>query len=217
MKKIRLLIENPFVIVLLLAVFVNYSFTSPANRISVKNLSGEDLFKSIYYADGNIAGEIESLEEISKIVKSFDKKELEEYRLEQNKVIDFLKTKDADFFNDFKETVQTKDAKSIEAYFDYSNNLIKDYVKMETQKKGVDIEKLVKEYKNDLSLNDNSTNSPNSVALVFLVTIVLVIGIAIAATMTKTKVSDPMEPSGPVVIMASVSYQKFISEIASLS
>ena len=217
MKKIRLLIENPFVIVLLLAVFVNYSFTSPANRISVKNLSGEDLFKSIYYADGNIAGEIESLEEISKIVKSFDKKELEEYRLEQNKVIDFLKTKDADFFNDFKETVQTKDAKSIEAYFDYSNNLIKDYVKMETQKKGVDIEKLVKEYKNDLSLNDNSTNSPNSAALVFLVTIVLVIGIAIAATMTKTKVSDPMEPSGPVVIMASVSYQKFISEIASLS
>ncbi|WP_395092916.1 hypothetical protein ACF3NR_02365 [Vaginella massiliensis] len=216
MKKIRLLIENPFVIVLLLAVFVNYSFTSPANRISVKNLSGEDLFKSIYYADGNITGEIESLEEISKIVKSFDKKELEEYRLEQNKVIDFLKTKDADFFNDFKETVQTKDAKSIEAYFDYSNNLIKDYVKMETQKKGVDIEKLVKEYKNDLSLNDNSTNSPKSVALVFLVTIVLVIGIAIAATMTKTKVSDPMEPSGPV-IMASVSYQKFISEIASLS
>ena len=213
MKKIRLLIENPFVIVLLLAVFVNYSFTSPANRISVKNLSGEDLFKSIYYADGNIAGEIESLEEISKIVKSFDKKELEEYRLEQNKVIDFLKTKDADFFNDFKETVQTKDAKSIEAYFDYSNNLIKDYVKMETQKKGVDIEKLVKEYKNDLSLNDNSTNSPNSVALVFLVTIVLVIGIAVAATMVKVEVNDPMTEQ----MAYSINYHKFISEIAILS
>ena len=213
MKKIRLLIEDPFVIVLLLAVFVNYSFTSPANRISVKNLSGEDLFKSIYYADGNIAGEIESLEEISKIVKSFDKKELEEYRLEQNKVIDFLKTKDADFFNDFKETVQTKDAKSIEAYFDYSNNLIKDYVKMETQKKGVDIEKLVKEYKNDLSLNDNSTNSPNSVALVFLVTIVLVIGIAVAATMVKVEVNDPMTEQ----MAYSINYHKFISEIAILS
>ena len=98
---------------------------------------------------------------------------------------------------------------------DYSNNLIKDYVKIESQKKGVDIEKLVKEYQNDLSLNDNATNSPNGVALVFLVTVVIVIGIAIAATMTKTKVSDPMEPTD--TIYASVNYQKFISEIASLS
>lgn len=84
---------------------------------------------------------------------------------------------------------------------------------METQKKGVDIEKLVKEYKNDLSLNDNSTNSPNSVALVFLVTIVLVIGIAVAATMVKVEVNDPMTEQ----MAYSINYHKFISEIAILS
>lgn len=213
MKNFRQLVGNPFVIVLLLAVFINYSFTAPANRISVKSLSGEDLFKSIYYADGKIAGEIKSLEEISKIVNSFDEEELKEYRQEQSKVIAFLKTKDANFFNDFKKIVETKDAKSIEGYFNYSNNLIQDYIKMESQKKGINIEKLVKEYSNDLSLNDNSTNSPNSVALVFLVTIVLVIGIAVAATMVKVEVSDPMTES----MASSINYQKFVSEIVALT
>ena len=84
---------------------------------------------------------------------------------------------------------------------------------MESQKKGINIEKLVKEYSNDLSLNDNSTNSPNSVALVFLVTIVLVIGIAVAATMVKVEVSDPMTES----MASSINYQKFVSEIVALT
>lgn len=216
MKNIRPIFQNPYGIILLLAIFVNYSFSAPHSMVKMKDQNGKEIFKSIYYADGVLTDDIESLKPIAQIVNSFDESELVEYRKEQEKVMDYLLQKDSDFFDNFKNALLTKDARLIETHINLTNGLINEYIQKEARKNGINIQEVVKEYQNEIDLKSNSNFSPQGVALVVVITIVLVIGIAIAATITKVEGDDPLKPTKPV-IFASISQQKFVAELISLS
>ncbi|MFV7236014.1 hypothetical protein [Flavobacterium sp. ZB4R12] len=108
MKKIRKISSNPLLLVLLVATFLfascsNDTGSSELTKSTSENnakISGEELFKSIVFADGVLTDKIPSLKSISN-VNTLKKSELIKFRAIENEAIAYLKKKDANYFKNF--------------------------------------------------------------------------------------------------------------------
>src|SRR5690554_2469636 len=107
MKVIRRISENPVMLAFMVSLILFVSCAKDEVRnanidgleINYRNggLTGEDLFKSIIFADGPITHELEQLEIMSSQINQFNAEDLEQYRSTQYNIIQYLNNQDPYF------------------------------------------------------------------------------------------------------------------------
>lgn len=219
MKTIRSITKNPLTIAVLVLAFLNLSCNQDDfvesyvdNSISNK-YSGEEIFKSIIFADGLITEKIPSLINYAPHKINFTDSELIEYRKIQNNVIEYLRSLNNNYMEEFKTNILSKNHVQISNELNKSKNDLFNFFKKDLKKDNIDIENLVNEYQNG---EIGGTIGEDGVAMWVVITVILVIGIVIAATLTKTKGEDPV--GGPVIFakQSSLSNEILVAEIANL-
>ncbi|WP_152537439.1 hypothetical protein [Aquimarina pacifica] len=75
----------------------------------INNLSGEELFKSIIFADGEITSKIPALTSNLDFESFFNDEELVAYRETQDKILSRIQEKDPNFLSSFKEAIISKE------------------------------------------------------------------------------------------------------------
>ena len=78
------------------------------DNASLKEMSGEDLFRSILFKEGDLGGELYSKEDIA-MMNSLDSDIVKELELTKNKIIKDLKNNHPNFFTDFKTQITSND------------------------------------------------------------------------------------------------------------
>lgn len=172
MKRIRQISNNPVVIVLVLFNFIfvscnrdeiikeqveQKSVESVFGRIGNGNnpnasLSGEEVFKSIIFADGVLTDQITPLANIS-IVSTLNANELTEYRNTENDAINYIKTIDPNFFNNFKTAIYSKNATIINNAIEQASSVLTPFIQNRLSENNIDFEStvaLAENYKNDV-------------------------------------------------------------------
>ncbi len=77
-----------------------------------EKISGEELFKSIIFADGNLTADIPSLQSVSQVEK-MTSKEIIEFRAFQEEIISFLKSENSNYFEDFRDVMYSRNPEII--------------------------------------------------------------------------------------------------------
>ena len=191
---------------------------TPTNELqkTLKSTSGEEIFKSIFFADGTLTNQISALKDISASVQKLSVKELNDYRATQVKYLNHLKSLDSNYFTNFKNAVASKDINRIDFVLKKAATDLSNFVKKSN--KNVDVEKLVKQYGE--SNVDFSTNKEMGVALILIVTVAIAILIVAAATMAYVKVEVVDRVSSEAVNISqkesSMIKQQFIVDIINL-
>lgn len=73
------------------------------------NISGEELFKAIYFADGKLSEQISALKDVAKTVNALSETEILQYRNIQTAFFDYCKGKDPLYFSKFKNNILSDD------------------------------------------------------------------------------------------------------------
>lgn len=157
MKKIRQISQNPIIILLVLfnLIFVSCNRDEIMGGQMEQNLSGEELFKSIIFVDGNLTPQINALSNVT-ATNDLTIKQLSEYRNLQNDFINFAKKKDADFFNNFKNAMYSKNPEIISSQIIEAGKILLPWLNSRLALKGLSVEKLKQEMQinNVKSVND---------------------------------------------------------------
>lgn len=116
MKKIKKHIKEFALLMSISVLFVScYNDESGNVAMPLKrqaNLSGEEIFKSVIFADGKLVTDIPALQEIS-MVGSLNGDELAHYRDIENQAIEFLKSTNPDYFKNLELKFNTADPEII--------------------------------------------------------------------------------------------------------
>jgi SdpC family antimicrobial peptide len=156
MKNIRKIASNPMFIITLTISFLFASCSSDTNNenielsksISNSKISGEDLFKSIFFSDGALTGKVTSLNS-SFDINSLNKSELAKYRASEKEAIDYLKGIDSNYFNKFQSNIYLKDPETISNTIKKAAMDIVPFVNGKLSVQGLSIEKISKTIKKD--------------------------------------------------------------------
>lgn len=135
MKKIRKISSNPFLILILLFSFVSYATgndfkfkenPSALSSMSMNKYSGEELFKSIIFMDGEASKLFPTIVENFDIAQEFASNEdYDAFKKVQNDAINYLKSKNSTFFVDFQKSMYSGDPVKIKtAILSASENLV---------------------------------------------------------------------------------------------
>ncbi len=199
MKTIRRISENPFMITLMisLVLFVSCGKEEIINNVTNNqnalfksvpaSITGEDLFRSIIFADGPVTNQLGQLDLISEQIQNFSSEDIATYRESQAKVIQHIQSEDQFFFDQFKEDILSGDAKVISEALRYSAEKIHSYTKAELANENIDIEEYFQEFDGDLDLSDYD-NVTYGVGLWFVVTVVVALFIVINIMLMKQKI-----------------------------
>ena len=71
------------------------------------NISGEELFKAIYFADGELSKQISGLKDVTKTVNALSETETLQYRNIQSAFFNYCKGKDPLYFSNFKKSIMS--------------------------------------------------------------------------------------------------------------
>ncbi len=118
------------------------------NQLQNSEIDGEELFKSIIFADGQLTSNIPSLQSISQKNK-MSKDQLIEFRAFQEEIISFLKTEDNSYFNDFKDAMYSGDPEIVSDMITKAAKDILPLVNAKLAPLDLTIEKMVSENKID--------------------------------------------------------------------
>lgn len=188
--------------------------------------SGEELFKAIFFLEGDLAKRISYYQPILAQMDEFEKKHPEIIKSKSQKInyfIELIKKNDNAYFNNLKNSIESKDVKKVESSILQGGDLIKavaiiDYSKMNSSDV---LDKYDFSNKNDLKtflknnektyeklLNDDENSiqniNPNKEACLFPYAVVAavvweaaaavnVVAIATAVAITKAAFWDPTE------------------------
>lgn len=181
---------------------------------SLAKYEGLELFKSIMFADGAATMEFEMLSRTKSVIDNFDSEKLSSYREAQNKVINYISNTNPEYFEEFKNKINSNDANLISTALNESVIKIKSFLAMESEKENINLNKYLVEHENDLDLSDYSGEDINGVGLWVLVTVLVVLFIVVNVNVTSTVNMDVLqEDVGYARSMHSIDHQSFVLEI----
>ena len=172
-------------------------------------LSGEELFKTILFSDGDLAEKIPSLQNIS-AVKNMKGNELVKFKMMENESILFLKGIDADYFKKFQTKIYTKDPETISfSILQIATDLIP-FINSKLALQNISIDKITKSLKKDsdgkISLNSANTQMKAMCSLMVAVWGVAII-LAVAVVMTVAVYVNKMDGTDGNLTLETVSLQ----------
>ena len=184
MKTIRSFTKNPLTILVMVIAFLNISCNQDEfAEIQMENVSGDELFKSIIFADGMVTKNLPSLTNYSPEKMNFSENEIESYRIHQENLINHLKSLDPNYMINFKESILSKDFKIVSNELEKVKIDVIEYYKVKLQNENISLDKLVNEYQN----GEFGDVGEDGVAMWLVVSVILVIAIVIAATLSEVK------------------------------
>jgi len=214
MKTVRKITQHPMMIILLLISILNISCNQDDYVDSqIQSISGEELFKSVFFADGIATKNLPSLKKYMPKNLDFTKEQLIEYRQIQEKTIYYLNSLDANYMDAFKSNMLSHNPEMVSKELTKVGEDMYSYFKTELGKKNVDLDRLVNEYNNN---SIDISNAEDGVALVFIITVVIALGVVVAATIayTKVDVQGGGTSKGPVIMTkGSLTKDLFVAEI----
>lgn len=186
MKKIRKFIQNPFTAIFMCSLILMVS-CNPNDEVlpeHSRTFSGEELFKSIVFADGEATYLIPMLStknlEVYEILG--DEEKVQEYKQLQNEAIIYIKNNSENFFDDFKKDVLSKNPEKISNALIRVNDYLIPFADEKLKLHGLSAENIVKEYKKNYT-NINIDNSAKNacIAIAIPVVVVVIAGVALYA------------------------------------
>lgn len=114
---------------LMMLVFTTSCGSGALGEEEVQNYSGEELFKSIFFATGDLANQLSSQKAQHDVYLSLDSDTRQEVDLKIGELMDHIKTVDPSFFEDFKTNMYTKNHQKIKASIEDASKLIYDGLK----------------------------------------------------------------------------------------
>jgi SdpC family antimicrobial peptide len=198
---------------ILFASCYNEQSDNPSNSVTQNikkralNLSGEEIFKSIIFADGKLVEELPSLKEIS-MMRSLSVDELNNYRDLENQAIGFLNRINTSYFEILKRQMTSGDPEIISLTIRQTVNDLAPFVNSKLALQGLSIDKLAQAVQRD---NDGkidmikTENEMRQMCCVFVLGPVLVVAAVallwIVAVSTVIVVGDNIAgPSGSLTL-----------------
>jgi len=194
------------------------------NASNFAKYSGEELFKSIVFADGKLANELPALSGISQLDR-MSKDEINELRTYENDIIAYLKSTNKNYFVDFKNSMYSQNPEVISNAISKTAKDIVPWVNKKLAIHGLTVEKIAERVNFDgngnlQALPDVSTQQKCGVlvyvAAVVVVAVAAVWVVAISAVAIVgggDETGGPL-PSGTTITQESISIQ--IAEALSL-
>lgn len=187
MKKLRTIASNPLFLITLTVSFLFASCSHDIDNDTVElskikssnKISGEDLFKSIFFSDGNLTSRVVSLNSTFD-VNSLSKSELLKYRESENETIEYLKKIDADYFNKFQSNIYLKDPEVISNTIKKAALDIVPLVNSKLSIQGLSIEKISNSFTKDAKGNIDLTKANSQMSKMCGVW-ALAVGVAVVA------------------------------------
>ena len=164
MKKIREISQSPAVILLVLMNFIFVScnrdeilqdevrLKTSAKSFKVNPLSGEELFKSIIFADGVLTKNITPLANLD-LSGTLNQIELREYRATENDAIAYIKSLDENYFEKFKNAMSSGDPELINTAIDKVSEVLTPFIMKRLDENSVSYDEVLnvsEKYKNEV-------------------------------------------------------------------
>lgn len=159
MKKIRKIASSPVAIILVVLNLLLVSCSSDAvssNTDTESQLSGEELFKSLIFADGKLSDNVVALKSVFDI-NELTPVQLSNFKKAEQEAIAYLKAKDANYFEKFQKEIYTKDPETILASIKKVAADIKPLINSKLAVHNLSVEKISKQY-----YQKNAKNAPLS-------------------------------------------------------
>lgn len=214
MKTIREIAQHPFFLLFLSISVLNISCVRSEveeQTASVQETSGEDLFRSIFFADGPVTGQLTSLDDNRQQLERHSEAQHANFRKFQDNVISYLKDQDSNYFVNFKSAIQSKNPVIISTTIREGSEDLFAYGSMLADAEGVDLEQLVQEYNNG-DFDEEELNKQGSVAIAILITVVVALVIAINVNITSTIDQDIIANTD-----ASIERDRLVLEISTMN
>ncbi|MDK7375603.1 hypothetical protein QP519_08650 [Weeksella virosa] len=183
MKKIRKIAENPIMTLFMcsLILFVSCNQDDIATNSALNELSGEELFKSIIFVDGEATSSIPILDNINIYETLGSQEKIDEYKKLQNETIEFIKQQSPNYFDEFKSNITSKDPQKISSTLNQVGNYLIPFANEKLKVHGIKAEDIVKEYKDKYNDDEMSiNNSAQGKCLYEAIVIVAVGAVALA-------------------------------------
>lgn len=217
MRTIRKISKNPFIVIFvaLTTLFTSCSKDSFSKKeINLESISGEELFKSIVFADGKISSELSELKPLNKELKSLPSETLTNYRETQVEIINFIKEKDVNFFEEFKSDILSGNPQTISNSLKEAGNEVKLFTEKELLDKNIDLEKQLKQYSNDLDFADHEIIN-QGVGIWIVITVLVALIVAVNVNITSHINLDVMEPE--VLMQHNMKYEQLVVDLIELA
>lgn len=191
------------------------SLTTGNTRI--ENISGEELFKSIVFADGDISGELSELKTLNNNLKYLSSETLTNYRETQVDIVNFIKEKDANFFEEFKSDILSGNPQTISNSLKEASNEVQLFTEKELLDKNINLEKHMQQYSNDLDFTDHKIIN-EGVGIWIVITVLVALVVAINVNVTSSVNLDVMQPE---ILLStektSIRHDQLVAELMKLS
>lgn len=232
MKKIRKISSSPLSLAVVMASFLcmscnkadDFMDSDNPQGITLKNaqFSGEELFKSIYFVDGQATSLLPVLTDNIKIYDYLKtQEEIAEYKQFQDKVILYLSTTNPDFFTNFQQAMSSQDPVKIKETLLESTKLMLPFLNEAMSGTGLDYDVTVSnpddiaELKlifDDLQNQVENSNMASGVAVLALAVAVVaaVVFYVVAISEFAFGVADPQTGTNLFLEELSVSISKNI-------
>lgn len=162
-----------------LILFVSCNQDDINTNIALNELSGEELFKSIIFVDGEATSSIPILDNINIYETLGSQEKIDEYKRLQNETIEFIKKQSPNYFNEFKSNITSKDAQKISSTLNEVGNYLIPFANERLKVHGIKAEDIVKDYKDKFNVDELSIN--NSSKEVCLYEAIVIVAVAVAA------------------------------------
>ncbi len=171
--------------------------------------SGEELFRSIIFANGQATKHFPTISKYSPDALGMDANQIREVKQVEDELITHIKTVSPNFFTEFKDGVESGDPYEVERTLVTAADIIFPYFEDIVQNEAsMSISQVLEEYELE---PDGDVIITQGVGIVLLITVVVALVIAINVTITKTKVDDVLgeDPT----LYASIAQGTIITEI----
>jgi SdpC family antimicrobial peptide len=204
MKKIRKISSSPVAIIL---VVMNLLFASCSSDVTSSNdavqaqLSGEELFISLVFADGPLTASVPALKSVLN-TNDLTKEQLANLKKAEQESIAYLKGLDAEYFEKFQKEIYTKDPEVIVNSIRKIAMDIKPFIDSKLAVHNLSVEKISKDYfaKNGKNIALSGKSQEQVCAVWVLAVGVVLVAVAIFYVAAISEVTVGMiEPVPPFI------------------
>jgi SdpC family antimicrobial peptide len=181
MKNFRNLARNPFTVVFMISlIFMTSCYQDEEIHSEIKLLTGEELFKSIIFADGKATALIPLLSvknlEVQDMLST--EQEIDEYKNLQEELINYIKEDSGSFFINFRAEILSKNPEKISKALTGLNNYLVPFAQEKLDANGITSEEIIREYSQ--SSDTAVDNSARNACLFLVIPIVAVVAAGVA-------------------------------------
>ena len=212
------------------------SSTNPTASGKNNNFSGEELFKGIYFSDGEVGSKLANYEHYKKILSQLSPAEIEAFGDFKQNVVAYISKEEPNFFNKFKNVIDSGNRVAIRKGLQDSNKIFTDAVEKITSlnydqmtkkinsarlKKEIDlddiqsIKKAVNPLISGLTQKSSQTQDATTIVWVVVAAVAAVVAIEVAAWVDIAYWVNPEMSSASNA--SSMENELFINSIADLN